>query len=91
MTVYSNIQFVKSGQKNWAGLSPPPPLIWKKSNRTATFFLKPSHRRDILLSLYWLIVKHTVFVCLSGLAGGLVAVDVFACLLAYTEKEYILS
>ena len=30
------IQFVKSGQKIWAG--PSPPLIWTKSKRTATFF-----------------------------------------------------
>ena len=29
------IQFVKSGQKIWAG---PSPLIWTKSKRTATFF-----------------------------------------------------
>ena len=28
------IQFVKSGQKIWAG----PPLIWTKSKRTAIFF-----------------------------------------------------
>ena len=26
MTVYSNIQFVKSGQKIWAGPSPPPSI-----------------------------------------------------------------
>ena len=30
------IQFVKSGQKNWAG--PPPPPNWTKSKTTATFF-----------------------------------------------------
>ena len=34
---WPNIQFVKSGQKIWARPSLPP-LIWTKSNRTATFF-----------------------------------------------------
>ena len=42
MTVYSNIQFVKSGQKIWAG--PSPPLNWTKSKRTATFFGRNSPR-----------------------------------------------
>ena len=43
MTVYSNIQFVNSGQKIWAG--PSPPLIWTRSKRTAAiFFGSPSLR-----------------------------------------------
>ena len=37
---WPNIRFVKSGQKIWAG--PSPPLHWTKSKRTATFFGKPS-------------------------------------------------
>ena len=37
--------------KNWAG-SPPPPLIWKKSKRKATFFVKLSlTRASIILCL----------------------------------------
>ena len=42
MTVYSNIQFVKSGPKILAG--PSPPLNWTKSKRTAPFFGRPSPR-----------------------------------------------
>ena len=33
------IEFVKSGQKNWAG-PPSPLLIWTKSKKTAIFFLE---------------------------------------------------
>ena len=39
--------FMKSEQKNWAGPSPPSPLIWTKSKRTATFF-------SWSLPLWWL-------------------------------------
>ena len=46
MTVYSNTQFVKGGQKIWSG--PSPPLNWTKSKRTATSFVKPSIRRTTL-------------------------------------------
>ena len=41
------IQFVKSGQKIWAG--PSPPLNWTKSKRTATFFGRPSPREPSVL------------------------------------------
>ena len=55
MTVYSNIQFVKSGQKIWAG--PSPPLNWTKSKRTATFFGRPSPREPSVL----IISSHPIF------------------------------
>ena len=40
----------KGDKKNWAGPGPPPPLIWTKSKRQATFFVKPSlSEKDNLL------------------------------------------
>ena len=41
------IQFVKSGQKIWAGTPPPPSLIWANSKRTAIFFGRPSLSKTI--------------------------------------------
>ena len=65
---------------------PSQPLIWTKSKRTTTFFVKPFHKRDILLFLYWLIVKRTVFflfVCQDWQGGLVTGIFVFACLLVY--------
>ena len=42
MTVYSNIQFVKSGQKISAG-PPLPPSFGQNPNEQLLFFVKPSH------------------------------------------------
>ena len=42
----------------------PPPSFGQNPKEQLLFFVKPFHKRDILLFLYWLIVKRTVFFCL---------------------------
>ena len=79
-------QFVKSGQIIWAGLSPP--SFGQNPKEQLLFFVKPFHKRDILLFLYWSIVKRTVFflfVCQDWQGGLVTGIFVFACLLVYTE------
>ena len=55
------IQFVKSGQKIWAG---PPPLIWTKSKRTATFFGKPFLTGWNIYGLTWHSLTNTLLILL---------------------------
>ena len=66
MKVYSNIQFVKSGQKIWAG--PSPPLIWTKSKRTATFFGRLPLTESLELEIYWI---RSLFLMIFNFQSGL--------------------